>query len=228
MKALNARTGRKGLVSVVLLLFFEIASHVVLGYAPMWRRALATSRSIAPLFSTLSNTNNVTSTIPSNQELVHRRLAVSRAKKQSRQRSLQETHERNLVWKRMLHNATATFVEQPLYAVKVFVCEELRQDLRLNGREKRGRVFIQTDGEACQSLAALKQEMHSFFRFLRKSTYVLHASLPTGTYTCTACVDTLAAKTDFVLTTTTCVCSCSGWVYRSAIGEQGKCHKVAD
>ena len=49
----------------------------------------------------------------------------------------------------------------------------------MNGREKRGRVFIQHDSEGCASLKGLKFEIHAFFRALKKSTYLLSANLPT-------------------------------------------------
>ena len=134
----------------------------------------------------------IMSMIPSNQELVERRLEVGRAKKQARRQSIQEARDRNLQFKRMLHsNATTTttttgdgeqqqeqFQIPSLYALKVSVCQEIRDDLKLNGREKRGRVFIQTDSVASQTLKGLKMELHSFFRVLKKSSYLLEASLP--------------------------------------------------
>lgn len=137
------------------------------------------------LVSSSHNTNNgttSTSSIPSNQELVSKRIQVARAKREARQQSSHEIHQRNLQFKRMLHTNTTTDYEiPPLYAVKVSVCDELRTSLRLNGRERRGRVFVARDSDASHSIKGLKQELHSFFRCLRKSTYILHASLPEGT-----------------------------------------------
>jgi hypothetical protein len=132
-------------------------------------------RSTRPLFTVLNNHTF----IPSNQELVQQRIAVTRAKKEARQRSLHHIQERNLHFKRMLHTNSSNVPS--LFAVKVSVCEQLRDTLRLNGRERRGRVFIELDSEASRSIKGLKQEMHSFFRCLLKSTYVLQASLPEGT-----------------------------------------------
>jgi hypothetical protein len=121
-------------------------------------------------------------------ELADERNRVAAAKRAARANTLQETRDRNFKLKRMMHteagetndsnhpNATA-----PLYAVKVSVCEELRTELHLNGREKRGRVFIGTDTPGTQTLGGLKFEIHAFFRCLRKSTYTLQACLPIGT-----------------------------------------------
>ena len=65
-----------------------------------------------------------------------------------------------------------------LYSVKVSVCPVLREELNLNGREKRGRVFVESASFASSSLQGLKNELHAFFRALRKSTYLLSAQLP--------------------------------------------------
>lgn len=184
MKPLAVSGERKGiiisaaLVHVVLLFFFS-ASHQVLGYPMLsaFRRMSARSITTAPLF--VSVNNSTTSSIPSNRELVNQRLQVAQAKKDARKESARQVHARNLHYKRMLHNST--FAVPPLYAVKVSVCDELRESLRLNGRERRGRVFVEMDSDASKSLKGLKQELHSFFRCLRKSTYNLHASLPEGT-----------------------------------------------
>ena len=54
----------------------------------------------------------------------------------------------------------------------------MRNELRLSGRERRGRVFIETGSSATRSLKALKYDIHAFFRALRKSTFLLSASLP--------------------------------------------------
>lgn len=60
------------------------------------------------------------------------------------------------------------------------MCKELREELRMNGREKRGRMFIELGSPGSCSLKGLKMELHSFFRSLRKSTYILSAALPEG------------------------------------------------
>lgn len=171
----GTRFGGKGLFAIVLFFF---ATHAAFGY-PMSifsRHLLRSSvQRTRPLFTVLNNHTF----IPSNQELVQQRLAVARAKKEARQRSLQDALNRNLLFKRMLSTNSSNL--SSLYAVKVSVCEELRESLRLNGRERRGRVFIELDSDASRSIKGLKQELHSFFRYLLKSTYVLQASLPEGT-----------------------------------------------
>lgn len=175
MRSLNDTRflGEKGLFAIVLFFF---VTHTAFGYQMLFSRHLLRSsvQRTRPLFTVL---NNHTFT-PSNQELVQQRLAVARAKKEARQRSLQDVQNRNLLFKRMLGTSSSNLPS--LYAVKVSVCEELRENLRLNGRERRGRVFIEVDGDASRSIKRLKQELHSFFRCLLRSTYVLQATLPEG------------------------------------------------
>jgi predicted sulfurtransferase len=130
-----------------------------------------------------STTASSRSTLLSNQDLVQRRLEVQRGKRQARQRSIEQRVQRNFSIKRLLHsnahqNATNSFQVPPLYAVKVWVDDALREELRLSGREKRGRVFIETSSNATTSLRGLKQEIHDFFRALKKDTYLLRAALP--------------------------------------------------
>ena len=123
----------------------------------------------------------------SNEYLVQTRLAVEAAKRQSRKDALEEDKQRNLRLKRLLHTDTNhsnaeishTGYQIPkLYQVRVSVDKELRDELRMNGREKRGRVFIEKETDGCLSLKGLKMEMHGFFRALKKSTYLLSADLP--------------------------------------------------
>ena len=64
------------------------------------------------------------------------------------------------------------------FSVSVSVCEELREELSLSGRERRGRVFVEIGSPATRSLKALKYDIHAFFRALRKSSFVLSACLP--------------------------------------------------
>lgn len=121
--------------------------------------------------------------IPSNEELVARRLEVAREKRLARREAIQESHDRNIKFKRMLHSDANTsegevFKIPSLYALKLSVCPELRDELKLNGREKRGRVFVEIGSEASQTLKGLKLELHSFFRVLRKSSYLLEAAMP--------------------------------------------------
>ena len=124
--------------------------------------------------------------IPSNQELVQKRLEVAKAKKEARQKSIEDTVKRHLHIKNVIasnqksenNGEDAEFAIPALYAVKVSVCEDLRNELRLSGRERRGRVFIELGSPATRSLKALKYDIHAFFKALRKSTFVLSASLP--------------------------------------------------
>lgn len=122
--------------------------------------------------------------IPSNQELVDERLKVAKAKKEARLQSSKESRERNLQLKRLFHGNEINsapgnnYTVPDMYAIKVSVCKELREDLKLNGREKRGRFFVEVGSKGSQSLKGLQMELHAFFRALRKSTYRLEASLP--------------------------------------------------
>jgi predicted sulfurtransferase len=144
--------------------------------------------STAPTSSTAtsSSTNNH---LPTNQELVQRRLTVQRAKLQARERTIQERVSKNLHIKRLLHTSSnnndnnqqqssSEFVVPPLYAVKVWVDDKLREELKLSGREKRGRVFIERGAEGTFTLRGLKQEMFAFFSALKKDSFILTATLP--------------------------------------------------
>jgi predicted sulfurtransferase/predicted O-methyltransferase YrrM len=137
--------------------------------------------------STLITTRLNNSMGSSNQELVERRLEKSRAKRAARQRSVQERVDRNLHIQRLLTTQAANqqndnnneeFVVPPLYAVKVWVDDALRDELRLSGREKRGRVFIEAETDGVSTMKGLKSELFGFFRALRKDTFLLTASLP--------------------------------------------------
>ena len=166
--------GGTGLFAIVIFFF---ATNTAFGYPMLFSRHLLRSsvQRTRPLFTVLNNHT----VVPSNQELVQQRLAVALAKKEARQVSRQDVKNRNLLFKRMLDTNSTNLPS--LYAVKVSVCEELRESLRLNGRERRGRVFIEVDSDASRSIKGLKQELHSFFRRLLRSTYALQASLPEGT-----------------------------------------------
>lgn len=129
-----------------------------------------------------------------NQDLAQRRVAISRAKRASRERTLQDRAEKNMRIKRLLHtdsrNTTSALQQDidvdndttnRLYAVKVWVDDTLREEMRLTGREKRGRVFIEKQSTSTHTLKGLQQEMYEFFRALKKDTFILSASLPTIT-----------------------------------------------
>jgi hypothetical protein len=132
-----------------------------------------------------------------NEYLVQQRLAVEAAKRQSRKDALEEDRQRNFRIKQLMEEtsviehenqrgiekgknySSAVYPIPNLYQIRVSVDKILRDELKMNGREKRGRVFIEKDSDGCKSLKGLKFEMHAFFRALKKSTYILSASLPT-------------------------------------------------
>jgi hypothetical protein len=69
-------------------------------------------------------------------------------------------------------------VPPPLYAVKVWVNDTLRDEMRLSGREKRGRVFLETNSRVVTTfMIGLQQEIYGFFSALKKNTFLLTASL---------------------------------------------------
>ena len=138
-----------------------------------------------------------------NQQIVARRNEINRQKRQVRQKALDKDRERNMKLRNLFHEETqqqhpSSSNVSPMFAVKVVTCPTLRSELKMNGREKRGRMFVErpsilsnkqddnnddgtSDEEneyACMSLKALKQTIHEFFRRLQKSTYILSASLP--------------------------------------------------
>jgi UPF0176 acylphosphatase like domain len=135
-----------------------------------FRKTLPTSR----LFSTTNRD------IPSNQDLVQKRIEVARAKKAAWKSSVQETQQRHLHVKKLIQNEdpSAKFQLPALYALKISVCDDLRRELHLTGRERRGRVFIEVGSPATRSLKSLKYDIHAFFRALRRSSFVLSACLP--------------------------------------------------
>jgi len=136
----------------------------------------------------------------SNNELAQRRIRAARERRSARERSVLRRTNRDLHIKRLLLseeeeeeeaaernydgvNATSSslsrcVVPPPLYAVKVTVADDLRSELQLSGREKRGRVFVEKGGDAVASYRALTKELHGFFTALRRNTFVLRASHP--------------------------------------------------
>mmetsp|Transcript_24428 Transcript_24428/g.48954 ORF Transcript_24428/g.48954 Transcript_24428/m.48954 type:complete len:1047 (-) Transcript_24428:35-3175(-) len=194
-----------------------------------------------PLFSTKSprnthvpNANHNHNTgaayhASANRQIVQRRNELLRQKREARQKALEKDRRRNLRLRELFHEENGHRKESssfetggpPMFAVKVVTCPALRAELKTNGREKRGRMFVERPalfdqllcngdedgGEssfrgvdlnessndeiedfddleatntsyACLSVKALKQTIHEFFRRLKKSTYVLSASLP--------------------------------------------------
>jgi UPF0176 protein len=144
-----------------------------------------------------------------NQQIVARRNEINRQKRQARQKALDKDRERNLMLRNLFmeekqndnNTSSNDSSSPPMFAVKVVTCPTLRSELKMNGREKRGRMFVErpsilstmqddsaeqrddndASGDndyACMSLKALKQTIHEFFRRLKKSTYILSASLP--------------------------------------------------
>ena len=141
--------------------------------------------------------------IKTNRDLAEDRLQVYRAKREARQKSIESSNERNFHLKELLHgNATSvdslqtnigdvmsqpTSIDSksneivgqpPLFQVKILVAESLRQELKLSGREKRGRVFMPISSNATCNMMALRAELHGFFRALKKDSYVLHGGYP--------------------------------------------------
>lgn len=129
------------------------------------------SRFLSALWST-ANTNKYTnskSNSNSNEYIVQARLAVQNEKRQTRKAALEEDRQRNLKIKRLLHtdakdgdgaNSGGEYAVPGMYAIRVSVDKILRDELKMNGREKRGRVFIECGTEGCESLKGLKFEMH--------------------------------------------------------------------
>ena len=142
---------------------------------------LARRRQYSSLFAFTSDSASLNATLSSalfatNAQLVEKRLAVSRGKQEARQRSLQHKLDRNQQIQRLIHTNSSSTAR--LYQLKVTVCDQLRQDLLLSGREKRGRVFVADDSLGVQTLKGLQQEVHDFFRALKKQTYILYAGYP--------------------------------------------------
>jgi len=140
--------------------------------------------------STTSSTSSSSSQITTNESLAQERLAVSAAKRDTRKAYLEQDRQRNLRIKELLqqggggarnfstNTTTTSYPIPPMHAIRVSVDKTLRKELRMNGREKRGRVFIEMDSEGSQTFRGLKMAVHGFFRCLRKSTYTLSAGLP--------------------------------------------------
>ena len=141
--------------------------------------------------------------IKTNRELAEERLHVYRAKREARQKSIESFNEKNHQLKELLHGQNAgsgslqtdafDSTSQPtntdpsnnerdgkpaLYQVKILVADSFRQELKLSGREKRGRVFIPMTSNATYNIMALRAELHGFFRALLKDSYVLFGGYP--------------------------------------------------
>lgn len=142
---------------------------------------------------TKKNIATLSSDLESNEYLVQARIQARTEKRQTREKSIEEDRSRNLRIKRLIYNDAnqsetngkddenennVGFLIPKLYALRVSVDKELREELRMNGREKRGRVFIEEDSDGCTTLKGLKFELHAFFRCLKKSTYLLSAGMP--------------------------------------------------
>jgi len=117
---------------------------------------------------------------------------VAAANRDTRKANLEQDRQRNLRIKEILQQGgsgsarnfstntttTTSYPIPPMYAIRVSVDKTLRKELKMNGREKRGRVFIEMNSDGSQTFRGLKMAVHGFFRCLRKSTYTLSASLP--------------------------------------------------
>ena len=137
-----------------------------------------------------------------NAQIVARRNEINRAKREARQKVLDKDRERNYRLRTLfsqegqqqqnVENGAAGSDDgsgvPPMFAIKLVTDRTLRTELKMNGREKRGRMFVkrppssvhseEEEEYACTSLKALRQTIHEFFRRLKKSTYLLSASLP--------------------------------------------------
>jgi len=171
------------------------SSSSILSTASRLIRPTGTSTSTQLLCSNSNtNTNMNASSSKTNEYLVQARIQAQKEKLQTRQKSLDEDRERNLRIKRLIHTEAGTgtcndndndnnneiisdsgFQIPKLYALRISVDAQLRSELKLNGREKRGRVFIEMDSVGSTTLKGLKMELHSFFRCLKRSTYILSA-----------------------------------------------------
>jgi len=112
--------------------------------------------------------------LPTNQELVERRIQVAREKRQARDRSLQRNHEKNMRLKNMAET-------NDLFSIRVLVDQPLREEMRLSAKERRGRIFVQPDSNSTTSLRGLHKELQDFYRSLRKDSFFLTAALPNTT-----------------------------------------------
>ena len=70
---------------------------------------------------------------------------------------MEEVRERNLRLKRMISTeagdgSDGSYPIPSLFAVRVSVCQELREELKMNGREKRGRAFIELGSDGTKTL----------------------------------------------------------------------------
>lgn len=146
--------------------------------------------------NTESNTESVTNQSDddrkkTNEYLAQARISVKAAKRETRKSALEQDKQRNLKLKRLLHteaggatgddnDVSETGFQIPkMYQIRISVDKTLRDELRMNGREKRGRVFMSTDSEGVSTIKGLKFEIHAFFRALKKSSYLLSANVPT-------------------------------------------------
>lgn len=120
------------------------------------------------------NSNVDTSETTGRTNIVDYLQQVANEKKMSRSQYLELNQQRNLELKRLIYNNDES--STPLIAVKVSVDQSLRKSLAMNGREKRGRMFLKE--QEVTSIAEFKHVLHSFFRTLLRKSYILRASLP--------------------------------------------------
>ena len=202
-KRYNNSNSSKGLMVSLLLLVYSasfltgsmIRVHAFLGSKALRPSYLLSSISSSSRFASLNQRSFSQNHVKN--RLFHRSISssacqavqnhisdnVSQPKlgiKATRKLKKEAAKQRNLKLKKLLNNKDEAYQIPPLFAVKVSVCKELREELKMNGREKRGRVFIELDSDGCKTLKGLKMELHSFFRTLRKSTYTLSFALPEG------------------------------------------------
>ena len=151
--------------------------------------------------SSAGSTGSTDTSSATNEFLAQARISVESSKRQSRKAALQQDKQRNLELKRLLQHGTNDITDSTdstdsssgeprkdisdtgfqipsMYQIRISVDQTLRQELKMNGREKRGRLFLTTDSDGVSSLKGLKFEIHAFFRALKRSSYLLSASVP--------------------------------------------------
>jgi predicted sulfurtransferase/predicted O-methyltransferase YrrM len=128
--------------------------------------------------STTTTTGSNTLFPPSNSELAQRRIYEYQLKKIEKIELSKRKAQRNLHTKRIVQGEISRNSNNNLIQIKVIVDDILRNELKLSGREKRGRIFIESESNITSSYNLFKREIHAFFRALQKDTYLLYASLP--------------------------------------------------
>lgn len=150
-------------------------------------RMFTTSYPSSNVFGICGNADNSTLHDPTSRKrmggaewttTVEQLRQAARERKKTRQMYIEMDRQRNLELKRLINDNNQQESEG-FIAVRVSVDDSLRRSLAMNGREKRGRMFLRhgQDGHMT-TLAEFKQELHGFFRTLKRKSYILQAALP--------------------------------------------------